>query len=625
MELEQKTQRVLRTSPPDQFQEYWTCPKTGLIVPKTLADNLRWREKLRSLASSDQAYQVALRQACAASPIFWINAFCWTFRIKTVNNQGNEVPVESELAHHPFITWPVQDEFVQLLDDAIDKGEDVAIEKARDMGATWLGLAVIQHRWQFRRNQNFLELSRKEEYVDARGDMKSLFEKHRYLLKWQPSWLRPTRVRDTHMHLRNEDSGSEIVGESTNVHAGQGARMTAVFCDEWARVEAADEIALALADSTACRIYNSTHSGPGTHFHRIIMEGRLRVLRMPWWRHPEKSVGARQTLDPTGRIVWTSPWYERELERRSRKDVAQNLNMDPGQSGDLFFDQGELDRHRLDHVKPPIRRLKIGPVEQLTEDDYLRLVNERDVERLAAIEDMANGNWRIWCQLTDDGRPSQNMTYVAGIDISNGAGDSNSIITVVCRETGHMVAKFWDSYISPEELATAAMLAGIWFGGLHNPMYLCWENNGPGAIFGRKVVKWKYPHYYVQRRQGSLREKRTDKYGWHSNKENKEVLLARYREAIAKDKIVIPCAESLDEAGDYIYDKNGLLVPSQMRQEEAGGQELHGDHVVADALAFMAVEELPRARARKEAAPVGSFIYRRKVLEKKKRRDDPWS
>lgn len=567
--------------------------------------------------------QEQLRAACAASIHFWVNCFVWTFRQKIVNERGEEVPVQEESTHWPFITWPVQDEFIDLLCACIEEGEDAACEKSRDMGATWLGLVVIHWYWQFRANTTFLELSRKQQLVDMRGNMDCLFEKHRYILKFQPKWLRPKSIRDNVCHLENMDNGSSIEGESTNEHAGQGGRKTAIFLDEFARVQNADEIDLATADTSACRIYNSTPAGPSTAFHKIIKEKRARILRMPWWRHPEKSFGAKQIFDPdTGKIRWTSMWYENERARRSKKDVASNLDMDHGQAGDIFFDYSEVERHRADHQRHPTQQGVLMLRQAKTDSEHMMLYRHLDHEAFVFIEG-GKPVLRLWMPLSD-GRPSQNLSYVIASDISNGAGSSNSVATVLAAETGQIVAKWWDAFTSPEEFAEKVMDLGVWFGGIGGPAFLIWENNGPGSIFGRKVVKSGYPRYYLQKVDNVVRDKKTPRWGWHSNNERKEVLLGVYREHLAKDKIINPCREGLDEALDYIYDDSGLLIPGKLKEEQHGGILLHGDHVIADALAVLGRDQLPKHREQTSAAPTGSFEHRRKTRLKAKREENPW-
>jgi hypothetical protein len=595
------------------------------VIPKTLDGNLQWRRQLLNEAAFADHFQNQLRAACAASPWFWINAFVFTFRQKKVLANGEEVPCTGHEAHHPFITWLVQDDFIGELIDAIDGGHDVLINKSRDMGASWLCLTVLHWYWQFRSSCTFLELSRKEEYVDKKGSMDSLFEKHRYINKWQPRWLLPQHtLDDKYMHLGNPDNGSAIEGESTNGDAGRGGRKTAVLKDEFAAVLNGAEVDAATADTTACRIYNSTPKGPGTQFHKIFKERRARILTLPWWRHPEKGAGARQVLDEAGKPKWTSPWYEAEKLRRDKKAMAQEVDMDHGQAGDMFFDHDEIDRHRRAHEKAPVLTGNLNLIVEDAGDERKRAIIGKG---LAEAFTFARGGerpaWKLWIPLVN-GRPPQDLSYCFGIDISNGAGGSNSVLSVIADEINMKVAEFASPFVSPEELAEIACFAGVWFGGAGGAAFLCWENNGPGGIFGRKVVKLGYRKFYFQRQDNTQAEQKTPRWGWHSNQQRKEILLARYREALAKDQIINACKESLDEALDYVYDETGLLIPGRLKQESGGGRALHGDRVIADALTILAREELPSKKGKRTHAPAGSFAGRRDAHKRKLKEADIW-
>jgi hypothetical protein len=593
------------------------------VIPKTIEANLAWREKLRNAAAHDPGFAAQLKAACGKSIYFWINGFVWTYRVKRVDETGKEVPVSGHKSHVPFITWSVQDEFIPQFQDCIEGGHDALIDKARDMGASWLILTVIHHYWQFVANFNALEVSRKEDLVDSRGDMDSLFEKHRYILKWQPSFLRP-RVRDNYMHLENLDLQSTIDGESTNQDVARGGRKQVILLDEFAAVPNGSEIVNATADSTSCRIYNSTPKGPGTEFTKIKNEKRARILELHWSRHPEKSRGAHQVLDEQGKPKWTSPWYERECARRSKKDIAQNLDMDHGQAGESFFDHSELNRHPQAHRKDPLFAADLVLLGDLGDEGKCAAIRKRDARAMGLVRGGNRAPWRFYLPLVE-GRPPQQYSYVFGVDISNGAGGSNSVITVVAHEIGQVVAKCWSAFHSPEEWAEVAAFGGVWFGGNGGPAFICYEANGPGGIFGRKLYKkLAYPHVYFQRPEGVKDDERTNRYGWHSNNAKKEILLGSYRESLKTDALVNPCAESIKEALDYVYDDAGKLIPGRLAEESEGGRALHGDHVIADALADMARRELPKFRELFNRPPAGSFAARRETWKDKKEAQDPW-
>jgi hypothetical protein len=590
--------------------------------PETLGAHLEWRREIVEMGRADPHMAAELVAACTQSPLFFINAFVWTFRQKKVGEDGKEVPCLGHETHWPFCTWLIQDEALEQLQFSIDNGQDCAIDKSRDMGATWLVQALLFWYWRFMHSATFLCLSRKEQLVDKRGDMDSIFEKFRYMLNFLPAFLKPKKVRDNKCHLENVYNHTSIEGESTNENAGQGGRKTAIFLDEFARVPNGEEIDLATADTTACRIFNSTPSGPGTQFTKIIQSRRCKIITLPWERHPEKGRGAKQVIDELGRPKWTSPWYEIEKMRRDRRDLAQNIDRDHGQAGDVFFPYDEIDRHRIAHARQAEMLVNLKFSDDMTDDGKKKFVARREAKKISVRTTGIPLPWRLWITLVD-GRPPQDLTYCFGIDVSNGSGGSNSVISAMANETGQIVAQFADSNTSPEDLAEVAVIAGVWFGGRNKLPFIAHENNGPGGIFGRKIHKMGYPNLYFQRVDNSRRSEKTERWGWNSNNARKEVLLARYREALATDKVIQPCEESLNECKDYIYNDQGQLVPGRIREEPQGGRALHGDRVIADALCLLARDELPRLSDTGRGPTVpGSFAWRRRMFNAKKMEGD---
>lgn len=620
---------LFRAYPPSQHGEWSTCPFTGLRIPKTAQANLEWRRRLVQSAKQSASTRRVLKAASAASPIYWLNAFGWTFLQKKINLDGTVQSVQGESTHVPFITWKVQDDAVLQLLDAIDNGHDALIHKSRDMGASWIVLAVFQWYFQFRPSTTFLELSRKEVLVDRRGDMDSLFEKHRYLMKWQPEWLRPQRLVDNSMHLENKDIGTTIEGESTNENAGQASRKTAMLLDEFARVREGEEIDLATADTSNCRIFNSTPQGPNTHFTRIYrqMQAKQRsgkLIILPWWQHPDKGRDA-EIVQVDEKDVVRNPWYLSEEQRRSKRNMAQNIDGEHGRSGDSFFDADEVEKHRLAHARPPLFQGNIKPILDLTYDETVAVIAKQMHPALAFVKDSTHKPWRFWIPLLE-GRPSQQGRYVFGVDISNGSGASNSVITVLDHYTNMIVAKFWDAFTSPEDLAEIAALAAVWFGGRRSPLVI-FEKNGPGVIFGRKLVnKLNYGNVYYQDVVDQKSKQKTKKWGWHSSDTKKEMLLGEYREALKLNTIINPCTEALAEASDYVYDSTGKIEPGSVGVEEGGGSKLHGDHVIADALCQAGRRDLPKQEKEEpHAIPSGTPAARRD--QRRRERDDrmAWS
>jgi hypothetical protein len=609
-----------------QYGEEMTCPVTGLIVPKTLEANVQWRRRLRAGARDSEAQRKALRQACSSSFIYWINAFGWTFHQKWPDEEGVEVAVTGDACHVPFITWKIQDDAALQLISCIERGEDALIDKSRDMGASWLVAAVFQWMWQFRPNTTFLEVSRKEMYVDQRGNMDSLFEKHRYMLRMQPLWLRPKRVRDNTMILENQDIGSSLIGESTNDDVGQGGRKTAILLDEFARVRNGEEIDLATADTSACRIFSSTVNGPATWYTKIYREmkaGRRagKIIELPWEAHPAKGSGLTiidvpvSPKNPTGRKA-VSPWYIRQQAERSSRDLAQNIDRDHGKSGDSFFDPQEVEAHRTNFQGDPLYTGNLRFDEELNEDEKRSVLITNAVESVRFIEDGYRRTWKVWAPLVN-GRPVQTHGYVFGVDISMGTGSSNSVISVFDNDANQKVAEFADAFTPPEELAWMVAMAGVWFGGGSGRPLLVWETNGPGSIFGKKIMQIGYSPVYFAKVEGTRSNRQTDRFGWNSTASRKEILLGMYRDALKNGRYINPCKESLDEAIDYVYNDRGLLIPASRVSEAGGASATHGDRVVADALCELGRKELPEVKPAAPVAPRNSFAGRREEFRRR--------
>lgn len=605
-------------------------PYTGLMIPKTLAGNLAWRRKLLRSATTSQSGRNMLRKASASSPIFWVNAFGWTFLQKDIDSMGHEQAVMGEGSHVPFITWKVQDEAIIDLYDSILHGKPVLIRKSRDMGASWIVVALFQWFWQFRPSSTFLEISRKESLVDRRGDMDSLFEKHRYLLRWQPEWLRPQRMKDNKLHLENADIGTTIEGESTNESAGQASRKTAILLDEFARVQNGEEIDLATADTSACRIFLSTPQGPNTAYSRIsrAMKAGLRagkIVELMWYRHPKKASGlALSPEDDKAKRPFTSFWLRDQATKRSRKNISMNIWAEDGESGDMFFDTSEVELHRKLHAREPEMIGNVVFDEELGQEAKKNLVQQKRASEMAWIQNGSRRPWRFWTTLVD-GRPNQQARYVFACDISAGSGASNSVISVLDHTTNRIVAKWWDAFTSPEAMAEIAVFAAIWFGGKDLPV-LIFEKNGPGIIFGKKVIQLGYQRVYYDTVEDKRSKTTTSKWGWHSTTSKKEMLLGQYREALKINTIINPCHEALNECLDYVYDESGRLEPGITGEEAQGGSALHGDHVISDALLVLGRSKLPKTEKDQPIqAPEGSFAFRRKLYEQRLKEQDAWT
>jgi ribosomal protein S16 len=252
-----------------------------------------------------------LRRA-SKDPTYFIDNFLWTFNPK------------QEPYHFEFKLFPFQYDLVYDIKEAIETGNDIFIEKCREMGATYTILAVLLWFWRFVPGSNFLVGSRKEDYVDnTKGDSgelsnkeESLFGKLEYFLNRIDPLALPLgfniQKHLNYMSLVNPENGNVISGESSNPNFSRGGRQKAILLDEFAFWEDANAVWGSTADTTSCRIVLTT---PG------IKPSKAKRLRFGEDGEKIKVITLTHQLDPRK----DADWIAREKERRSAEDFAREI------------------------------------------------------------------------------------------------------------------------------------------------------------------------------------------------------------------------------------------------------------------------------------------------------------
>ncbi len=625
--IEEQIRPKLREPFPD-IPELWVCPNTGLKVPKYPIKNMLYRGKILREAESDEGMQDDLMAACGQSLLFWINTFVMTYHQFDVDPDTGK-RIEAVDANVPFITWEIQDGAFGELERCLRVCEDILFNKSRDMGASWACIAFIHWLWLFRPDSQMLEMSRTEDYVDKAGNMKALFQRHDYINRWLPKWMLPERCHygekyRTKMHMLNVNNGSCIDGESTTEHAASGDRRLVILLDEFAKVENGALMRSATRDAALMRIVNSTVAGPGTEYSKWKNDGTIKVFPLMFWDHPDKGHG-RYTQKHSITGIWEirSPWFDEESKVRSPREIAREILAQDLESGSQFFSPGNLDRHIALFACEPKTRWNIGFRKGIADDGIKKIIKNRDLSKVKYNRDR-NGQLRVWTNLLM-GRPDQSKSYIFGIDIGNGQGASNSVISIKCKETGEKIAEWRDANTPPHEMARIAVAIALWCGGKRKLPFLKWEMNGPaGFDFGKVIVKGLYyPYYYRPVIPGMIRDKKLKKYGWHSSRSAKEELLALYDRVLAHGGYINHSEWGLNEARIYVYYDSGGIGPAYLVKESQAAKKTHGDVVIADALTIED-SDIPRGKQKGPVAPMGSCAHRQKMRKEKRRRNKGW-
>jgi len=586
--IEEKLKPQL-SEPFPNVPEFFTCPKTGILIPKHETANINWRAEVLKDAEYDRGFQADLMTACKESLLLFVNLFVWTYHQFEVEGKTGE-RFESKEAYCPFISWEIQDILFERLEWHLTNARDILINKSRDMGASWMCAIFLHWLWLFRPNSQLLELSRTEPYVDQQGNKKALFQKHDIINDWLPDWMRPPQCGvnqkyRTKMHLYNILNGSCIDGESTTEHAASGDRRLVALLDEFAKVKHGRLMRSATRDAALMRIVNSTVAGPGTEYSKWKNDGTIIVFPLMWWDHPDKALGRHVTQDSvTNAWKIRSPWYDAESEVRSPQEMAREIDANDLETGSTFFTVSNIDKHIAIFGVQPKTLWDVDLARGVPSDNIPMILKKKDLKKIT-YKRTVNGKLKIWTNLIE-GRPDQNLDYIIGFDLSKGQGASNSVGSIKCRQTGEKIGEWCDANTPPYEMARVAMALALWVGGRKKLPFLKWEMNGdPGYDFGKIVVKqFHYPYYYRDVKVGQIRDKKTKKYGWHSGRDAKGELLNAYDRALAHGGYINHSIPALEEAKTYIYNDDGSIGPACLVEESSSARKTHGDRTMADAL-----------------------------------------
>lgn len=609
------------------------------MVPKDVVANLRFRRDILEMCSNDKKAAAQLKTMCSEDLLFYVNTFCWTYDPRPGKKAyGNESRV-------PFNTYEFQDRAMLEIKDCIENGNDFAVPKSRDMGASWIGLTVFEWFWHFMHDVSFLMISRTEDYVDMKGNPKSLFWKIDFLHENQPRWLLPT---GRHMgwddpgrkilHFKNADNFSVIDGEGTTGNAGRGDRRMAMFIDEHAAFELNDgfKVLSATRDTTPCRGFNSTHQGCGTAFYEVCTKTSARIIRLHWSEHPEKNRGLyatqgtgdqakpklldewrgmvkyREKGEKQTRMVrfpeeypfkldgkLRSPWYDGEEKRcTSPAEVAQELDIDPMGSASQFFDPETIEI---------LRRKTARPAELIgdLEFDPETCTPKRFVEN-------PKGKMMLWIQLDKNGLPPRDMKFVCGADVSAGTGASNSVVSIADKQSGEKIGVWRDSNTRPNPFARQSIAIAKFF----NNALLVFDRSGPtGENFAGEVSDRSYGTLYFRRIEKKFTRDVTDTPGVFLNPGAKTSLLEDYRDSLGLMKFINRSDNGLKECLQFVRKTDGTIEHSAAlnSQDPSGARTSHGDEVVADALCNLGIEDTQSEKRQSEAeVPVGSLAYRKR-------------
>jgi len=247
----------------------------------SMKENMLFRMDILKKAEKDRSYQGVLLEMCRSDIIFWINTFCFTFDPRLKRQKV------------PFILYPFQEEVITWQLGLLTNKQTGLIEKSREVGASWMFIAVGA--WLILFHEGMVEywMSLREEDVDNR-ELSSLLGKLRFILVNLPEWMRGGWVEgsqgyDMKMKVKIPETGSVVQGQLTRGTAGVSGRSSRVIVDEAALVEDMSRVVASLSSISDSKLFVSTPRGMSNHFYVMATAENANKKTLHWSAHPLKT------------------------------------------------------------------------------------------------------------------------------------------------------------------------------------------------------------------------------------------------------------------------------------------------------------------------------------------------
>lgn len=234
-----------------------------------------------------------------------------------------------------------------------------------------------------------------------------------------------------------------------------------------------------------------------------------------------------------------------------------------------------------------------------------------------------NEDGGIWVYVWPYSQPPEKPSHIesilrgfaCGMDIGEGVGRSDSTIVGLTSDNREQAWEFASNRITPTDIGKVAAAAALWY----NQALINCVRKMHGLTTIREIVDHQgYYRLWRDTIKATPAERRTDRLGWAGGETSSEILFGPFRKALAERQIIIRSPRLLAQLKQYVFDERGRMTHVSLANEPIELRERHGDLVVAAALAWRAVCDLPKfaAQVPVDEAPYQSVNWRRERWQK---------
>jgi phage terminase large subunit len=272
-----------------------------------LAEPEATRERTRRLewARTDARRIAALKRFYASNIDKFISEYAWTTDPRLI--------AAGKPAQIPFVLWPRQIELVSFLLECWRTGSGGTVKKSRDIGASYVSMAVLGSLCLFHDNFVAGVGSQTEAKCDQTGNPSTLLHKLREFMSGIPAeFSNGWSVDRNSAHMRvSFNNGSAVVAEAGD-QIGRSARFAFFVLDEAGFIERPALIDASLSAATTCRVDVSSVNGTGNSYYERCLNAAIPMFEFHWRSDPRKG----------------DEWYAKQVATLDPVVVASEIDMD---------------------------------------------------------------------------------------------------------------------------------------------------------------------------------------------------------------------------------------------------------------------------------------------------------
>jgi hypothetical protein len=477
---------------------------------------------------------------------------------------------------------------------ASGKPVQVIVLKARQLGLSTINEALILHKTVFNEACNSLIVAQDPSQADY------LFNMSRMAYDSLPWWMRPEARyeskgrylefdrRDDMMRMTKPGLRSMILVEAANKMSGVGVgkAFKAAHLSElslWPAAKALSEQLFPALSNTPDQIavMESTARGRDNFWYDIWKDSwegrvpwtpifieffRLKQYSIPvtagakFVREKEEDALANKVLETTGieltdgQLNWrrTQMQLSRTLNRGDDSSFYQEY---PGSSwmeafqgsGICAFNKRKLQLILESTCAPPT---SYGEIE-LTQDKAGKWTAKTHLTKLtkgtkAPPQEQHGSRLYVWEP------PEEGRSYYIGADVAHGiyGGDYScaQVLKIGYGAQPDIQVAEWHGWINPTPYGDAVCALGYWY----NTAQIAIECNDVGQSTNARVMRvLEYPNLFRWKHYDKIKNFMTDFFGWYTNVKTRDLIIAKFREFIDDDMIIIRSEGLIDECFDF--------------------------------------------------------------------------